>query len=473
MHMVECEQSAVKKQETAPTAVQAETKEEEKSAASSVPRGDSAAGNEESSDEQYAERQQSENREATAMVSAVKKEEDNGEDLNVEESSAGDNDDLVHPINDVTGDHGNGILAATATEIPTSAVVGGKKRSCEAASSTHNLRTQTMSKKKNKLSHSTEEEAGTTARPRVVTRAARRATAKAHEGTFEGTSRGIEAEEEANDDFIPVHVVEEDGPPLDNDDTDHDEDGNKSIVAERDQQGHSAIQSFDERFKALMDFKQKFGHCYVPGTKSGGYQSLGKWCSHLRWCYKKIPKGETCRQKITREMMQQLDDAGFKWSLSTIRTFDERYAELMKYKEKFGHCNVPQKKPGEYKSLGEWCDKMRQSHKKIQKGETPKANLTPENMQQLDDAGFKWSVTTSRTFDERCAELMKYKGNNGHCDVPQRKSGGYLSLGNWCNTLRVSYKKIQKNETPKNKLAEENIRQLEDAGFKWSLYKST
>lgn len=131
--------------------------------------------------------------------------------------------------NDVTGDDGNGhpVLAATTTSVPTSQVVGGKKRSREAASSIRNVRAQSRSKKQVKLSHSTvhetSEEASTTAQPRVVRTSTRRGTTKAHEGTFEGTSRGIEAEEEADDDFMPV--VEEDGPPVSDGDDDHDEDG--------------------------------------------------------------------------------------------------------------------------------------------------------------------------------------------------------------------------------------------------------
>jgi len=60
---------------------------------------------------------------------------------------------------------------------------------------------------------------------------------------------------------MPVHVVEEDGPPVDDGGTDHDEDGNMIIVAERDPQVRSAIKSFDERVYALMGFKEKFGHC--------------------------------------------------------------------------------------------------------------------------------------------------------------------------------------------------------------------
>jgi len=66
---------------------------------------------------------------------------------------------------------------------------------------------------------------------------------------------------------------------------------------------------------------------------------------------------------------------------------------------------------------------------------------------------------------------MRYKEKFRHCNVPRSKSGEYQSLGNWCDTLRKSYKKIRKSETPHLKLTEENIRQLEDAGFIWSLMR--
>jgi len=58
--------------------------------------------------------------------------------------------------------------------------------------------------------------------------------------------------------------------------------GETGIVAKRAQQVRSANKSFDERFKALMDFKHKFGHCNVTRRRSGGYKSLRKWCNHLR-----------------------------------------------------------------------------------------------------------------------------------------------------------------------------------------------
>ena len=56
---------------------------------------------------------------------------------------------------------------------------------------------------------------------------------------------------------MPIH--DEAGSPLDDRNADHDEDGNKSMLAKCAQQGRSAIKSSDQRFTDLMGFKQKFG----------------------------------------------------------------------------------------------------------------------------------------------------------------------------------------------------------------------
>jgi len=73
--------------------------------------------------------------------------------------------------------------------------------------------------------------------------------------------------------------------------------------------------------------------------------------------------------------MQQIEDAGFKWSMSRQNTFDERYAELMTYKEECGHCNVSRRGSGEYPSIGSWCNDVTTSYKKVQKGGTPHPNM--------------------------------------------------------------------------------------------------
>ena len=69
------------------------------------------------------------------------------------------------------------------------------------------------------------------------------------------------------------------------------------------------------------------------------------------------------------------------------------------------------------------------------------------------------------SFDDRFYDLMAFKAKYGHCDASQ--TGDNASLGRWCSALRVSYKKIQNNQKPKMKLSNEQIRRLNDAGFKW------
>jgi len=150
-----------------------------------------------------------------------------------------------------------------------------------------------------------------------------------------------------------------------------------------------------------MKFKEKFGHCNLTPKTSCEYQSLRSWCNNLRTTYKKIRKRETPHFNITEGQIRQLEDAGFKWSLSTCSTFDERYAELMRYKEKFRHCNVPRSKSGEYQSLGNWCDNLRKSYKQIRKSETPRLKLTEDHIRQLEDAGFKWSLRQARNANAR------------------------------------------------------------------------
>ena len=346
----------------------ASSKTEEESAASSVsvPRCASAAGNQEPSSEKKVERHQSDNREAAGLVSARQEKNDN-EELNIpfaagddKESSAG-GDDLVQRTND-----GNGSPVMPATSIATSKMTRSKKRSRETSveiRSPRHLRAQTTrSMKRAKHPHSTlhetseeadttaqtpvvrrsmrsatikaregtfkgtrgghphstlhetSEVAGTTAQTPVIRRSSRSATIKAREGTFKGTRGGSEVPvEEADDNCMPIHGDDES--PLDYADADHDEDGRQGIVAKSARQGSSEIKSFDERFTALIGFKQKFGHCNVQRKKSGEYQSLGKWCSHLRTAYKKIHKRETPDRKLTQENIRQLEVEGFRWSI--------------------------------------------------------------------------------------------------------------------------------------------------------------
>ena len=109
--------------------------------------------------------------------------------------------------------------------------------------------------------------------------------------------------------------------------------------------------------------------------------------------------------KLSEEQIQRLSDAGFKWSLRALpkngprgsstfaaakKSFDDHFNDLMAFKAKYGHCDASQ--TGDNASLGRWCSALRVSYKKIQNNQKPNMKLSDEQIQRLNDAGFKWSL---------------------------------------------------------------------------------
>jgi hypothetical protein len=66
------------------------------------------------------------------------------------------------------------------------------------------------------------------------------------------------------------------------------------------------------------------------------------------------------------------------------QSFDDRVNDIMAFKAKYGHCDVP--RTGENASLGQWCSERRVSYKKIQNYHKPRNKLSDEQIQRLNDA---------------------------------------------------------------------------------------
>jgi hypothetical protein len=154
-----------------------------------------------------------------------------------------------------------------------------------------------------------------------------------------------------------------------------------------------------------------------------------------------------------------------------IQSFDDRFNDIMAFKAKYGHCDVSRN--GENASLSQWCSGLRFLYEKIQNNQMPpRMKLSNEKIQRLNDASFKWSLPKNggpkgQSFDDRFNDLVAFKAKYGHCDVS--RNGENASLSQWCNRLRVSYKKIENNQVPHTKLSNEHIQRLTYAGFNWSL----
>lgn len=274
---------------------------------------------------------------------------------------------------------------------------------------------------------------------------------------------------------------------------------------------------WENYFQRLIKYKAQFGHCNVPKSYKADKQ-LADWCDRLRNIYCGTMAGN-----LTAERIQSLEQLGFVWSWNrTEIAWEKRYQELLLFKNKHGHANVP--KTAEYKDLGAWVSAQRNYY--------TKGILSEQRQKKLTDTGFNWTVKTDaweKMFDElirhkkkpghphettqyplneklsdwyyaqkhlvqhgllskerikklrdaginfefrkdsvdkewekNLQKLKAFQKINGHCNVPQRYEDSVLSL--WVVYLRAWYKN--------NKLSKDKIAALKKLGFVWSRHKN-
>lgn len=131
------------------------------------------------------------------------------------------------------------------------------------------------------------------------------------------------------------------------------------------------VSSWEKMLAALVKFRTKHSHCRVP-SKYKACPALGRWAATQRY-KKKV--GELSEEKI-----RALDKVGFVWELAQD-AWARRYAELKKFKAKYGHCNVPEHWR-ENPVLANWVQSQRYMKKK--------GKLAKEHEQLLLQLGFQW-----------------------------------------------------------------------------------
>lgn len=137
------------------------------------------------------------------------------------------------------------------------------------------------------------------------------------------------------------------------------------------------------------------------------------------------------------------------------RSWDFWYGLNLKYKDEFGDANAPRKyKTPEGFQLGQWQTDQRRLYRA--------RKLSPERMKRLEEIGFKYGVSKEELFEKGIIETVLYKYRTGNANAPKNyKASEGFSLGSWQRTQRHKY--------VENKLSPEQIKGLEDVGFKWAL----
>ncbi len=151
---------------------------------------------------------------------------------------------------------------------------------------------------------------------------------------------------------------------------------------------------------------------------------------------------KTLQGSITAVCVEKL---GFTWDL--------RYGELIRYKERFGDCNIP-KRWLEDKQLGLWVGTQRANYNS--------GTLSEDHIKRLENIGFVWSTLESQ-WEEMFVALKEYKKDHGDCNVPEKWPEN-KQLFTWVANQRADYYR--------KKLSEDHIKRLENIGFVWSTLES-
>ena len=205
----------------------------------------------------------------------------------------------------------------------------------------------------------------------------------------------------------------------------------------------SRLSSWEQRFKELERFKKTHGHCNVP-SKYARNPALRHWVANVR----KAKKHGT----IAEERIRRLDALGFCWERTPPITvvWEQRLNDLKAFKKEHGHCNVPESTHQTLRWAVGVAGPAPEKGRKTRQGKSP----LPERSRLL-----LGTETAHHTiWKQHIHDLMVFKKEHGHCNVPQRYSLN-PALGRWVLGVRQRKKR--------GVLAEDKVSLLDALGFSW------
>ena len=209
-------------------------------------------------------------------------------------------------------------------------------------------------------------------------------------------------------------------------------------------------QQWENFFALLVQYKTKEGHCNVPKNHKEENENLGMWVGTQR----------TAKRDgfLSIERIQQLNSIGIVWNVID-KHWEDRFALLVKYNAREGHCNVPSRHKEDSKNLGKWVENENLG-KWLCKQRTARRDgfLSIERIQQLNNVGIVWNAIDQK-WEDYFALLVQYKTREGHCNVPRSHKEENENLGRWVDRQRMAKRK--------RKLDPKRRRRLDDLHIQW------
>jgi hypothetical protein len=215
---------------------------------------------------------------------------------------------------------------------------------------------------------------------------------------------------------------------------------------------------WDQRFAELQAFVAEHGHFRIPKKKEE-YKRLRGWVVAQRVYHRSGRLTPAHQEKLVALDFPWDPGQGSREGQPSMR-WEDHLRELVAFKERTGHTRV-QHHRGPDKKLGGWLVRQRFLHRQ--------GRLLPDRVRQLDAVGVDWNPASgsggqphprgsSRSSDQRMAELREFHAKHGHANVPTKYPPNQL-LGNWVSNTRIGYRNGQ--------LSADRIQELESLGFRW------
>ncbi len=207
---------------------------------------------------------------------------------------------------------------------------------------------------------------------------------------------------------------------------------------------------WDYMFARLEAYRREHGHLEVPRLFEG-VPGLGRWV--------RAQREFASRGELRADRRARLDAIGFVWHATRVtetQRWEERFAEMRAFRERFGHCSVPKKWP-ENPRLANWLQQVRFG--KV------KGRLSAERIRRLEAIGFAWHRKSVRChsrnahWDVMFALLKTYQQPCDTLKGPFLKDGDGPRLTNWMTTQRALH--------AHGKLRADRHALLETIGFPW------
>ena len=126
-----------------------------------------------------------------------------------------------------------------------------------------------------------------------------------------------------------------------------------------------------------------------------------------------------------------------------------KFGLLLAFRDREGHCDVPDRHEEQGVKLGNWLSYQRAARKK--------GTLGDGRRRRLEEVGVTWDQIEAQ-WEENFALLVEYRDREGDCDVPAKHEERGAKLGSWLSNQRTARRKGVMDAEKEGRLKELGVR---------------